>query len=989
MRMTKKITSIVLAVMMVVSIMSVMAVTANAVGEYVAEEDYLTFTSQQDDSYVRIKNVLSGSGFQYNKNGDGWHGYNIYDRIDLNNGDYVRFRGSNTISDPNRGCFGISGKVAASGNIMSLRLDNESRSQGLTDECFSHMFEGCEGLITAPELPETTLAKECYDAMFIGCSNLTTAPELLATTLARSCYANMFKDCTSLTAAPELWATSLEYHCYASMFMGCTSLTELPELPATSLAEYCYHTMFYGCSSIRISEEAGTFNDVNYSVEYRIPAEDTARYALDSMFAGTGGEFKGTPSINTTYYVPAPAPKVAEVNGTQYKTLEEAIAAAPSGATVKLLADIDYSETYTVRNARDDGNAHCVDLKNLTLDLNGKTISAINGTVVFGGNGATIKNGTFALVPKDTDGSYKDGSYALFVDNVACGYPTSATVDVEDVVCNGAVNVSGATTELTNVTASTTPTKFYTVWAENGAKVTINSGTYTDAQTKGKGNLGVGSSDTESVINVEGGTFSATVRNVYKNTPAGAVKIAGGSFSKPVLEQYCADGYIPEDNGDGTYSVDGPYAAKVGNTGYAALQDALDVVPTGGTVTVLQDIATSGNIFADGYVSGGNRTYTVDLGGYTVSGGTFIVADGNDVTFKNGTIESAAYAIQNTATATVDSTATVKSTSSSVSAVYGAVGSTTNINGTVEGNKYGVIVKGGDLEVSGKVTATNSDGRAIALRESAEADINDGADVEGNYGVIIYTGSTVNVNGGEVKGVSHAISGNGTASDGPYTINVTGGSVTATNGAGIYNPNAQGTLNISGGTISGSTTAVAAGASSTNSISGGTFSSAVPEEYCADGFVPVANDDGTYGVVTETDILKDNVLIDGYQEKAVQGNAENGVRILTKINRDWLEANNAEYGYVVAKVQDKDMTANFSAMKKDGGNGEKTINCTGTYNNGIDGIDNTYVTLAVNGMSNNDQVAARFYVVVNGKTYYANYINTISYDGIIATYKAA
>ena len=46
MRMTKKITSIVLAVMMVVSMMSVMAVTANAaVGDVVPESEYLTFTA--------------------------------------------------------------------------------------------------------------------------------------------------------------------------------------------------------------------------------------------------------------------------------------------------------------------------------------------------------------------------------------------------------------------------------------------------------------------------------------------------------------------------------------------------------------------------------------------------------------------------------------------------------------------------------------------------------------------------------------------------------------------------------------------------------------------------------------------------------------------------------------------------------------------------------------------------------------------------------
>ena len=38
------------------------------------------------------------------------------------------------------------------------------------------------------------------------------------------------------------------------------------------------------------------------------------------------------------------------------QTLEEALAAAPSGATVKLLENIDYSTTYTERNARDYAN---------------------------------------------------------------------------------------------------------------------------------------------------------------------------------------------------------------------------------------------------------------------------------------------------------------------------------------------------------------------------------------------------------------------------------------------------------------------------------------------------------------------------------------------------------------------------------------------------------------------------------------------------------
>ena len=68
----------------------------------------------------------------------------------------------------------------------------------LTDYCYSHMFDGCWALTTAPELPAMTLANMCYNNMFYNCQSLTTAPELLATTLADMCYLNMFQNCTSL-----------------------------------------------------------------------------------------------------------------------------------------------------------------------------------------------------------------------------------------------------------------------------------------------------------------------------------------------------------------------------------------------------------------------------------------------------------------------------------------------------------------------------------------------------------------------------------------------------------------------------------------------------------------------------------------------------------------------------------------------------------------------------------------------------------------------
>ena len=183
----------------------------------------------------------------------------------------------------------------------SLTTAPELPATTLADDCYYSMFFWCTSLTTAPELPATTLTNNCYACMFNGCTSLTTAPELPATTLTNNCYENMFGDCTSLATAPSLPATTLAEDCYNYMFQGCTSLVTLPELPATNLADYCYSDMFSGCSLIKLS----TTQTGEYQTAYRIPAFGTGTTATDAladMFYKTGGEFKGTPSINTTYY---------------------------------------------------------------------------------------------------------------------------------------------------------------------------------------------------------------------------------------------------------------------------------------------------------------------------------------------------------------------------------------------------------------------------------------------------------------------------------------------------------------------------------------------------------------------------------------------------------------------------------------------------------------------------------------------------------------
>jgi hypothetical protein len=52
------------------------------------------------------------------------------------------------------------------------------------------MFYGCTSLVTAPELPATTLANGCYQSMFGGCSKLNYIKMLATNISASSCLSN-------------------------------------------------------------------------------------------------------------------------------------------------------------------------------------------------------------------------------------------------------------------------------------------------------------------------------------------------------------------------------------------------------------------------------------------------------------------------------------------------------------------------------------------------------------------------------------------------------------------------------------------------------------------------------------------------------------------------------------------------------------------------------------------------------------------------------
>ena len=215
-------------------------------------KDYLCFTSTGDSTIkmeqVGTPNKSDYKVIKYKLNNGQWQKWDL-STISLSDGDKMYLKSDDEVPVSEYRIykkFVMTGSIAASGNIMSLR----NFSDTLTQNIFDSLFAGCTALTAAPKLPVTTLDEHCYSAMFQGCTSLTVAPDLPATTMANWCYAIMFDGCTSLTTAPALPATTLARSCYEYMFQGCTSLTTAPDLPATVEADFCYNCMFRNCTKL-------------------------------------------------------------------------------------------------------------------------------------------------------------------------------------------------------------------------------------------------------------------------------------------------------------------------------------------------------------------------------------------------------------------------------------------------------------------------------------------------------------------------------------------------------------------------------------------------------------------------------------------------------------------------------------------------------------------------------------------------------------------
>lgn len=597
-----------------------------------------------------------------------------------------------------------------------------------------------------------------------------------------------------------------------------------------------------------------------------IPINDAAKATI----AVTGGTFKENP---TKYVVEdsgvtknddgtfgVAKAYLAKVGDTSYYTMDEAFKAqTTSGEAIVLLRDYTTGSTFnsgTVARTVDlnghtwtctgtDANSAAFEINNPNAKLtvkNGKVVSsqlvglipsAMGGTIKYDNSELVFENVEMTTTARsgiETNGNNTNDTVTLRNStlNVPNGFgiyfPSSGTLTIENSVinaktmgvqvCAGSLNISGAGTAI-NVSG-------------DGIDKTINDGAIEDGAAISIVNR-IGYKGL-SKIEVKGGTFTAKGDNAavkaykWENQTASAfdnsenvVAISGGTFSSAVDKSLCANGYIPTQNADGTYGVkEGKYVAEIGSQGYESLTEAIGAAQDGQTVTLLADAAEDVVI---------SKSITLDLGGKTLTNTNAskatISVTGGTVTVKNGNVVGGTsyynIEVKKDANLTLtDVTATAGNTGSSMIDNWGTL---TITSGTYTGGLN--VVKS---EEDSKLTIT---GGTFELSYATN----------GYTGVIFAYGDTT-ISGGEfIQSLTTTGRWN------HPTVVLTGvveGHTAITRVTGGHFVNKMSGESIFRG--------VGKATSDNFKVSGGTFNKSIPDAYCADGFIPTKNADGTYGV---------------------------------------------------------------------------------------------------------------------------------------------
>ena len=620
-------------------------------------------------------------------------------------------------------------------------------------------------------------------------------------------------------------------------------------------------------------------------------SEVSSDYLADGFEVKDNGD--GTYGVAAKNYV-------AAIGDAYYSTLQEAIDAATRNSIVTLLADTKENVTISTPYVTLDLNGHTLNgstgerkpALTVTARVTVKDSSAAQtGTImrddtpensgvsshyvidIQGSGWLTFESG----IVKNNSGSAagKGASLVRVGDDSIAKYPglnikggtftqdnfIVIKVDSGDLFLNGGTLNSANSYAVENWHRATikggTVNGTAAAWTYSGghdSALTISGGTV-------NGNvLSVsydGSAGKKASVSITGGTVNGELGTyTYSNgltetedATKATIEVTGGTFTKDPTKYVIEDSAITK-NADGTFGVAKAYLAKVGESYYYTMDEAFKAQTASGEPIVLLRDYTTGSTFNSGTVA-----RVVDLNGHTwtctgtdANSAAFEINNPNaSLTVKNGKIVSSQLVglIPSAMGGTIkydNSSLTFENVEMSTTATSGIETNGNNTNDTVKlvnstlnvPNGFGIY-----FPSSGKLIIENS---KITAKTMGVQVCSGALSISGANTAITVTGDAVEKteNDGAIQDGAAISIVNRTGYKGLDTVTVSGGTFTAK----------EGNSAIKAYNWANSTESDFTADKGTVAVSGGTFTSAVPEDLCADGFVPTNNADGTYGVKT-------------------------------------------------------------------------------------------------------------------------------------------
>ena len=341
-----------------------------------------------------------------------------------------------------------------------------------------------------------------------------------------------------------------------------------------------------------VTNENGTMGIVNTSITGTAPAN-----------TGDNGVTYVNTTVNGTMTNTTVVGKEAMVNGVQYATLEDAIAAAKDGQTVVLLNDVVLDGKNVDNNSgiltitKDiilDGNKHKITATGVVA--NADTAAGPSMINIQGDANVTVKNLTIDGEGTDSDVATDNTKHGLNV------YGSGTAVTVENVtIKNGngyAIVANGSTATINGLTTENNGWGGINVDSKSAAAaLTINDATINEENSV-KIENGNSGSNANPVVEITDGTFQYITTGAEIAAPN--LTISGGKFATgegPAdaidVSKYLEDGLVLDNNGNVTTPAPSYPTGGGGSSSTPSYSTTVEKTENG-TVTVAPQNASKG-----------------------------------------------------------------------------------------------------------------------------------------------------------------------------------------------------------------------------------------------------------------------------------------------------------------------------------------------------------------------------------------------------------